>query len=97
MNAPGGSNRQSLFGFDHAVEIFETRPWNHRYWSNVFFGPVWLLAAWCELRRDFRVFRLDRMSSLSVLDERFRAEPGKTAHDFLAEDGRRKHARLAAP
>jgi len=62
-----------------------------------FFGPVWLLAAWCELRRDFRVFRLDRMSSLSVLDERFRAEPGKTAHDFLAEDGRRKHARLAAP
>jgi len=28
-----------------------------------FFGPVWVLVAWCELRRDFRVFRLDRMSS----------------------------------
>jgi predicted DNA-binding transcriptional regulator YafY len=62
-----------------------------------FFGPVWLLVAWCELRRDFRVFRLDRMSSLNVLDERFRAEPGKTARDFLAEDGRRRIALLAAP
>jgi predicted DNA-binding transcriptional regulator YafY len=30
----------------------------------VFYGPVWLLAAWCELRQDFRSFRLDRMSEL---------------------------------
>ena len=48
-----------------------------------FYGPVWLLAAWCELREDFRSFRLDRISQLDVLDERFRPERGKTLHDFL--------------
>jgi len=52
-----------------------------------FYGPVWLLAAWCELRRDFRSFRLDRITDLEVLDERFRAEPGKTLDDLLARDG----------
>ncbi len=51
-----------------------------------FYGPVWLLTAWCELRQDFRSFRLDRISELEMLDERFRAEPGKTLHDMLARD-----------
>ncbi len=31
----------------------------------------WLLIAWCRLRKDFRTFRLDRMTELKVLDERF--------------------------
>jgi predicted DNA-binding transcriptional regulator YafY len=47
---------------------------------------VWLLVAWCELRQDFRSFRLDRVSQLDVLDERFRPERGKTLHDFLKRD-----------
>ncbi len=51
-----------------------------------FYGPVWLLAAWCELREDFRSFRLDRISQLDVLDERFRLERGKTIQDFLKRD-----------
>lgn len=51
--------------------------------SLAFFGPVWLLAAWCELRNDFRTFRLDRMERFSVTSERFRSERGKTLHDFL--------------
>ena len=32
--------------------------------SLAYFGPVWVLAAWCELRDDFRTFRLDRMDGL---------------------------------
>ncbi len=48
-----------------------------------FYGPVWLLASWCELRQDFRSFRLDRMNELVVLEETFRLEPGKTIDDFL--------------
>jgi predicted DNA-binding transcriptional regulator YafY len=48
-----------------------------------FYGPVWLLAAWCELRQDFRSFRLDRMAELEVLDETYRPERGKTIQDFL--------------
>ncbi|WP_019614830.1 helix-turn-helix transcriptional regulator [Psychromonas ossibalaenae] len=31
-----------------------------------FWGKVWTLAAWCEKRRDFRAFRLDRMHSLML-------------------------------
>lgn len=30
-----------------------------------FFGGSWLLAAWCEVREDFRSFRLDRVQQLS--------------------------------
>jgi predicted DNA-binding transcriptional regulator YafY len=51
-----------------------------------FYGPVWLLAAWCELRQDFRSFRLDRMASAEVLEEPFRPEPGKTMQDYLARE-----------
>jgi predicted DNA-binding transcriptional regulator YafY len=51
-----------------------------------FYGPVWLLASWCELRGDFRAFRLDRMSALEVLDV-VPQEPGKALADFLAAMG----------
>jgi predicted DNA-binding transcriptional regulator YafY len=51
--------------------------------SLAFFGPVWLLAGWCELRNDFRTFRLDRMEKFAVLSERFKNERGKTLQDFL--------------
>ena len=43
---------------------------------------VWTLAAWCEARQDFRNFRVDRLSALQVLAERFRDEPGKTLADL---------------
>jgi len=55
-----------------------------------FYGPVWLLAAWCEQRKDFRVFRLDRMSAFVVLDETFEPQQGRIAHDFLKQDAARK-------
>lgn len=51
--------------------------------SLAYFGPVWVLAAWCELRDDFRTFRLDRITGFSVKDERFKTERGKSLHDFL--------------
>jgi predicted DNA-binding transcriptional regulator YafY len=51
-----------------------------------YYGPVWLLSAWCELRDDFRTFRLDRIDAFAVPGERFRHEPGKTLHDFLKRD-----------
>jgi predicted DNA-binding transcriptional regulator YafY len=55
-----------------------------------FYGPVWLLAAWCELRNGFRVFRIDRMSAFVTLDEKFEPQPGETARDFLQQDAARK-------
>src|SRR5262245_57428347 len=34
-----------------------------------FWGRTWTLAAWCELRSDFRNFRLDRVSRSTMLDQ----------------------------
>jgi predicted DNA-binding transcriptional regulator YafY len=59
-----------------------------------FYGPVWLLAAWCELRKGFRVFRIDRMSAFSTLETKFEAEPGKTAEEFLKQDAKKKQTAL---
>ena len=47
-----------------------------------FFGPVWLLAAWCELAGDFRCFRLDRIDSMVPTGATFRDEDGKRLADF---------------
>ena len=35
----------------------------------VFWGETWTLAAWCELRGDFRSFRPDRMQDVAILDD----------------------------
>ena len=51
-----------------------------------FFGPVWLLSAWCETRKDFRNFRLDRMRRLAILDDTFSDEPGKRLSDLLRRE-----------
>jgi predicted DNA-binding transcriptional regulator YafY len=53
------------------------RPLGCFYW-----GKVWTLAAWCEQRNDFRSFRVDRVTSVRRLDERFRDEPGRTLADL---------------
>jgi predicted DNA-binding transcriptional regulator YafY len=49
-----------------------------------FWGSVWTLAAWCELRKDFRTFRVDRAEELELTGEVFPREPGKTLEDYLA-------------
>jgi hypothetical protein len=50
-------------------------------------GKTWTLAAWCELRTDFRNFRLDRMADPAALDDRFTDEPGRTLKDMLEQYG----------
>lgn len=51
-----------------------------------FWGNVWTLAAWCEARKSFRSFRLDRLSKVHALagpDAKFVDEAGKTLADYL--------------
>lgn len=48
-----------------------------------FWGYNWTLTAWCELRDDFRSFRVDRIERLALRDESFEPEEGKTLEDFL--------------
>ena len=56
----------------------EVRPLGLFYW-----GRSWTLVGWCELRSDFRSFRLDRISEVEVLTRTFAAEAGKQLEDFL--------------
>nr|WP_321477248.1 YafY family protein [uncultured Paludibaculum sp.] len=51
-----------------------------------FWGSVWTLAAWCEMRNGFRSFRLDRIRTCRP-DGFFEDEPGKTLADFLRSVG----------
>jgi predicted DNA-binding transcriptional regulator YafY len=47
-----------------------------------FWGKVWTLIAWCEMRDDFRAFRIDRIAGLDNAGRTFRPERGKTLTDF---------------
>lgn len=49
-----------------------------------FWGHVWTLTSWCEMRADFRVFRCDRIEQLEA-GSAFRDEPSKTLSDFIAK------------
>ena len=50
-----------------------------------FYPPRWLLVSWCELRSDFRNFRLDRIAGCAVTSEVFADEPGKSLGDYLRQ------------
>lgn len=54
------------------------RPLGCFYW-----GDVWTLAAWCEVRDGFRNFRVDRIETVGLSSQRFRDEPGKTLADLF--------------
>ncbi|MEJ1993382.1 MAG: YafY family protein [Maritimibacter sp.] len=56
----------------------EVRPLGLDYW-----GKVWTLACWCELRQDFRSFRIDRISAIAE-GAPFRAERDKSRQAFFA-------------
>jgi len=49
-----------------------------------FWGSTWSFAAWCELRKAFRNFRVDRMEAVVVTDEYFVTEPGKTLEEYIS-------------
>ena len=68
------------------------RPLGCFYW-----GKVWTLAAWCEQREDFRSFRVDRVTYVRRLEERFRDEPGRTLADLTRLDLARVRERGLPP
>ncbi len=49
-----------------------------------YWGQKWTFGAWCELRGDFRHFRVDRIEALEITRERFTPQAGRTLQDFLA-------------
>lgn len=55
----------------------EVRPLGLWFW-----GKVWTLVGWCELRDDFRTFRIDRIAMMQDAARSFRPERGKQLGDF---------------
>jgi predicted DNA-binding transcriptional regulator YafY len=49
-----------------------------------YYVDVTLVGAWCELRNDFRHFRVDRILTSQLLDERFSSDSGRLTAEWLA-------------
>jgi len=75
-----GSNIVQVAYGDEKDRVTERRL---RPMALLFWGNVWTLVAWCELRNDFRSFRIDRFKSLHRLEETFLQERGQRYEDFL--------------
>ncbi len=56
----------------------EVRPLGLYFWGN-----RWTLASWCELREDYRSFRPDRMTALSLLERNFDTQDGPSLAEFI--------------
>jgi predicted DNA-binding transcriptional regulator YafY len=57
-----------------------------------FWGAVWTCTTWCDLRNDFRVFRLDLIADCHVLEEQFPQDKEKSLKTFLQKNaGRDSH------
>ena len=76
------SQRKLLhFGYaraDGAETERSVRPLGLYFWGN-----KWTLAAWCQLRNDYRSFRPDRMCEVMLLDETFDPDDGVNLAQFL--------------
>jgi predicted DNA-binding transcriptional regulator YafY len=77
-------NGRHVLRFDYVRQDGESSTRDVRPLALYFWGPVWTLAAWCELRNDFRNFRVDRISNPAILDRTFVEEAGKTLEDFVS-------------
>ncbi len=51
----------------------------------VFWGKVWTLVAWCDLRDDFRMFRVDRITTADPAGP-FTLAPHQTLAAFYAQE-----------
>jgi predicted DNA-binding transcriptional regulator YafY len=61
-----------------------------------FWGKVWTLVAWCEMRGDFRAFRIDRIASVSEAGRSFKPERGRMLADFYRSMERAEHGPAGA-
>lgn len=49
-----------------------------------YWGKVWTLVSWCELRDAMRHFRLDRMQSVEKCEEKYELIEGRTLQTYLS-------------
>jgi predicted DNA-binding transcriptional regulator YafY len=77
------ASERRFIEFDYAREDGERSSRRVRPLGLYFWGGVWTLASWCEMRKDFRNFRADRMAGLQILEQQFPADPGKSLRAFI--------------
>ena len=73
---------RAVLGIDYSDEAGNTSQRDIRPLGLWFWGKVWTLVAWCELRNDFRAFRIDRIKLIAHRERSFRPERGKQLQDF---------------
>jgi predicted DNA-binding transcriptional regulator YafY len=72
-----------MVNFCYAREDGETSVRAVKPLALTFWSGVWTLAAWCELRKDFRSFRIDRMDDVMVEETVFEPKKGQRLEDFI--------------
>jgi predicted DNA-binding transcriptional regulator YafY len=71
--------------FDYSREDGERSNRSVRPLALVFWSGVWTLTSWCELRENFRTFRIDRMEQVRVLEREFVQRRGQRLEDYLRQ------------
>lgn len=54
-----------------------------------FWGSTWTLIAWCTMRNDYRVFRLDRIQESTQTDKKFKTTTERSLDHYLELQRRR--------
>ena len=60
----------------------------------VYYGDAWHIIAYCQLRQDYRDFRLDRMSKLSLLAETYHLRDRLSLEQYLQHQSQTTDATL---
>lgn len=60
-----------------------------------FWGKTWTLVGWCELRDDFRMFRLDRIAEFTPSGRTYRPDSEQSLEMFWRQ-GKEKHEKYKA-
>lgn len=74
--------QRRVLNLDYRDEAGRTSKRDVRPLGLWFWGKVWTLVAWCELRDDFRAFRIDRIAVMQEAGRGFKPERGKQLGDF---------------
>ena len=83
----------------HAISFSYTREDGEQSQRSVlplalsFWTGVWTLASWCELRDDFRDFRIDRMEQVALLERTFTPRRGQRLEDYMKRAAAREAER----
>jgi predicted DNA-binding transcriptional regulator YafY len=60
---------------------------NRTIWpiAMAYYVDVTMIGAWCELRQDYRHFRVERIVSSTLLEEKFSTDGGRLMEGWLAQ------------